>query len=361
MTYEPDTPLRVMQVIQDLTYGGAERIVATLSSRLEEAGAQVTVASAGPSVPDLPDIRVAPLPRIERRLNRLPAAAHALWRAVRQERPAVVHAHNPGMALVTSAATARGRGTPALVTVHGVPEEDYRSAAAVLRLAGLPVIGCGPGVTAALEEHGVRVAGTVVNGIAPFDGRSDADDVRASLGLAADLRLVLTVGRLVPQKNHALGLKAVASVPGTALVVVGDGPLRDELEALAGSLALGERVRFTGARSDARRLMTAADAYLLSSHWEGLPLVALEALAAGAPVVATAVRGVRELLDDQENALLAPPDDADALAAALSRVLDDQVLAKRLRANGLRLAERYGEKQMSDRYLALYRSLARGR
>jgi glycosyltransferase involved in cell wall biosynthesis len=360
VTHEPDTELRVMQVIQDLTYGGAERIVATLSRRLEEAGAEVTVASAGSAVPDLPDVRVATLPRIERRITRLPAAALALRRAVRQERPAVVHAHNPGMALVTAVATARGRSMPALVTVHGVPEEDYRSAARVLRLAGLPVIGCGPGVTAALEEHGVRVAGTVVNGIAPFDERSDADEVRRSLGLPGDMRLVLAVGRLVPQKNQALALEAVASVPEAALVVVGDGALRGELEALARSLAIDERVRFTGARSDARRLMTAADAYVLSSHWEGLPLVVLEALAAGAPVVATAVRGVRELLDDEENALLTPPDDADALAAALRRVLDNGALAERLRANGRRLAERYGEEQMSDRYLALYRSLARG-
>jgi len=351
--------MRVMQVIQDLTFGGAERIVATLSQRLEAEGAQVSVASAGTTVPCLPNVPVTPLPRIERRLDRVPAAAFALRRGLRKERPDVVHAHNPGMALVTAAATARGRTTPALVTVHGVPEEDYRSAARVLRLAGLPVVGCGPGVTAALEDHGLRVAGTVVNGVAPTADVVDAAALRESLALPPRLRLVVSVGRLVPQKNQSLGLTAVASVADAALVVVGDGPLRGELESQAASLGIDGRVRFTGARSDARELMAAADVFLLTSHWEGLPLVALEALAAGTPVVATAVRGVRELLQDGESALLSQPGDAGSLALALRRLLDDSALAERLRLNGWALAERYSEAAMVDRYLSLYRSLAR--
>ena len=355
-----DEQLRVMQVIQDLTYGGAERIVATLSKRLEEAGADVSVVSSGAALPELPNVRVAPLPRIERRINRLPAAVLALRRALRRERPAVVHAHNPGMALVTAAATARGRTTPALVTVHGVPEEDYAATARVLRIAGLPVIACGPGVAAALEEHGMRVAGTVVNGVSRVDGSGDAGALKRSLDLPADLRLVVAVGRLVPQKNHALAVRAVASVPDVALVVVGDGPLRPELAELRRSLALENRVRFTGARSDAREIVAAADAFLLSSRWEGLPLVVLEALAAGTPVVATAVRGVRELVVDGDTAVLATPGDADALAAALQRALGDAALARGLRARGSQLADRYSEEQMTGRYLALYRSLARG-
>jgi glycosyltransferase involved in cell wall biosynthesis len=356
---QPDRPLRVMQVIQELTYGGAERIVATLSRRLEETGAHVSIASAGGAVPALPNVSVAPLPLIERRIDRVAAAALALRRALRRERPEIIHAHNPGMGLITAAATARGRTVPAFVTVHGVPEEDYPSAARVLRLAGLPVIGCGPGVTAALEEHGVRVLATVVNGVAPAGHGVDASLLRESLGLAPGLRLVVAVGRLVPQKNHALALRAVAAVPEAALVVVGDGALRGELETLMTASGLDERVRFAGARDDARQLISAADAFLLSSNWEGLPLVALEALAAGTPLVATAVRGVRELVQDGRTALLAPPNDADALAAALRRALTEGPLTDELHANGLRLAERYSEARMCDRYLALYRSVAR--
>jgi glycosyltransferase involved in cell wall biosynthesis len=350
--------LRVLQVIQDLTYGGAERVVATLSSRLRAEGAEVSVVSAGHEVPGLPDVAVARLPQIERRLDRIPVAAYALRRAVRRERPHVIHAHNPAMALVTAVATARGHTTPALVTVHGVPEEDYRSAARVLRIAGLGVIACGPGVAAALEEHGVRLAGTVVNGVGRVVPHASADELKQSFGLAPELRLAIAVGRLVPQKNHGLALRAVAAVPDAALLVVGDGPLGGELAALAASLGIGDRVRFAGGRSDAPELIASADVLLLSSRWEGLPLVVLEALASGTPVVATAARGVRELVRHEETALLAPLDDIDALASALRQALSNGALAERLRENGLRLAARYGEEEMGDRYLALYRSMA---
>ena len=352
--------LRVLQVIQDLTYGGAERVVATLSNRLLAEGAYVSVVSAGHAVPGLPDVAVARLPQIERRIDRIPGAVRAVRRAVRRERPHVIHAHNPAMALVTALATARGHTTPALVTVHGVPEEDYGSAARVLRIAWLEVIACGPGVAAALGEHGVRVAGTVVNGVGRVAPRASADDVKQSFGLAPELRLAIAVGRLVPQKNQDLALRVVAAVPGAALLLVGDGPLRGELAALADSLGIGDRVRFAGGRSDAPELIASADVLLLSSSWEGLPLVVLEALASGTPVVATAARGVRELVHDEETALLAPLDDIDALASALRRAFGDKALAERLRDNGLRLAARYGEKEMGDRYLALYRSMARG-
>jgi glycosyltransferase involved in cell wall biosynthesis len=351
--------LRVLQVIQDLTYGGAERVVATLSSRLRAEGAHVSVVSAGDGVPGLPDVAVAPLPQIERRIDRIPAAVLAVRHAVKRERPHVIHAHNPAMALVTALATARGHTTPALVTVHGVPEEDYRSAARVLRLAGLGVIACGPGVAAALGEHGVRVAGTVVNGVRRVASHGSRDELKQSFELDPELRLAVAVGRLAPQKNQALALHVVAAVPDAALLVVGEGPLREELAALADSLGIGDRVRFAGGRSDAPELIASADVLLLTSRWEGLPLVVLEALASGTPVVATAARGVRELVHDEETALLAPLDDIDALASGLRRALGDEALAARLRDNGLRLAERYGEEEMGDRYLALYRSLAR--
>ncbi len=351
--------LRVLQVIQDLTYGGAERVVATLSTRLLAEGAHVSVVSAGAAVPGLPDVGVSRLPQIKRRIDRIPAAAYAVVRALRRERPHVIHAHNPGMALVTALATARGHTTPALVTVHGVPEEDYRAAARVLRIAGLDVIACGPGVALALTEHGARVTATVVNGVGDLIPGASAHEVKQSFGLPAELALVVAVGRLVAQKHHDLALRAVAAVPNAGLLVVGEGPLRLELAALADSLGIAGRVRFAGGRSDARQLIAAADALLLSSRWEGLPLVVLEALAAGTPVVATAARGVRELVRDDETALLAPLDDSDTLASALRRALGDEHLAERLRANGLLLAARYGEEEMGDRYLALYRSMAR--
>jgi glycosyltransferase involved in cell wall biosynthesis len=350
--------LRVLQVIQQLTYGGAERVVTALSRRLVDEGAHVGIVAAGAPAFDVPGVPLFPLPLIERRLDRVPRAVVAVARAIRRERPSVVHAHNPIVACVTGLATGRSHWKPALMTMHGVPGEEYSTAARVLRLSGVPVVACGPGVEAALHEHGLEVLATVVNGISALPPPADPSELKRSLRIPDALRLVVSVGRLVPQKHHALALRAIASTPDVAYVIVGDGPLRNDLAALAGELSIADRVRFVGARRDAVSIVAAADLFVLSSRWEGLPLVVLEALAAGTPVVATDVRGVRELVTHERTALLAP-DNAHALAAALRRLLDDQRLAESLREGGRRLAARYGEAQMTDRYLELYRSLAR--
>jgi glycosyltransferase involved in cell wall biosynthesis len=105
-------------------------------------------------------------------------------------------------------------------------------------------------------------------------------------------------------------------------------------------------------------VLAAADAVVLPSEWEGLPLVALEALAAGTPLVATAVRGIRELVVNGQTALLVPPNDAPALAAALRRVLEDRVLAAHLEYNGRALADRHTEAEMVRAYLELYEAVA---
>jgi glycosyltransferase involved in cell wall biosynthesis len=115
-----------------------------------------------------------------------------------------------------------------------------------------------------------------------------------------------------------------------------------------------ERLVMPGVRRDARAVIGAADMTLLPSRWEGLPLVALEALAAGTPIVATAVRGIRELLTDGENALLVPPGDPEALAPAVRRLLVDRSLAEALARNGRLLSEQYGEGKMVESFLELY-------
>jgi glycosyltransferase involved in cell wall biosynthesis len=173
--------------------------------------------------------------------------------------------------------------------------------------------------------------------------------------------LVVNVGRLVPQKNQALAIRAIGEVPGAVLAVIGDGPLRVELEREIRQAGVSGRVVLAGARQDARAVMGAADAVVSSSRWEGLPLAGLEALAAGTPLVATAVRGVRELIVDGETGLLVEPDDAGALAAALRRVLGDAELAHRLGERGRRLAANYGEEKMIAAFLELYETLVRGK
>jgi glycosyltransferase involved in cell wall biosynthesis len=345
--------MRVLHVIQELRTGGAERVVLSLARRGDAA-----IAAAPGELDDEADVPRFELPLVERRLSRVPGAALAVKSAIRSFRPDVVHVHNPGVALPAGLATLRGRRPPALVSIHGVPEDDYASAARVLRIAGLPVVACGPGVAAALGEHGIRVRGTVVNGVSPAPPAADRGAVARELGLPEDAPLLVSTGRLVEQKNHALALEALEQVPGAALAVLGEGALRAQLEQQSARNGLAGRVALPGVRRDARAIMGAADAIVLPSRWEGLPLVALEALAAGRPIVATSVRGLRELLVDERTALVVD-EDPDAIAAAIRRVLEEPDLARSLGDAGLQEAARYSEDAMVDAYQRLYEEVAR--
>jgi glycosyltransferase involved in cell wall biosynthesis len=350
--------VRILYVIQELATGGAERMVGSLVGGARRSGHDVAVAAAaGPLEAEL-GVPVFPLPVVRRRPATAARAAWALGRALREWRPSLVHCHNPGMAVVTALATLRGRRRPALASMHGVAEEDYPAAARALRLAGLPVVACGPGVAAALAEHGVVVETTIVNGIAPAPRAADRGQLASEWALPPDAPLLVNVGRLVEQKNQALAVRALAKVPRAVLVILGEGPTRTELEREAREAGVAERVVLAGIRPDARPVIGAADAVVVSSHWEGLPLVALEALAAGTPLVATAVRGVRELLVDGETAVLVEPGDSAALAAGVRRILDDSQFARELGERGRRLAAKYSEEGMIRSFLELYDTFA---
>jgi len=154
--------------------------------------------------------------------------------------------------------------------------------------------------------------------------------------------LVGCVGKFTAIKGHGDFVRAAALVhetrPETRFVLVGDGPLRKELESLASELGVAEAVRFAGVRSDVAGFLKTLDVFVLPSLTEGLPNVVLEAMAAARPVVATAVGGVPEVVEDGTSGLLTPPGDAGALAAAVARLLDDPGAARAMGDAGLRTA-----------------------
>ena len=300
--------MRILHVIQEMRMGGAERVVASLVRGAEARGHQVAVAAAPGAVSEELGIAPFPLPLIRRKPWRVPLGAWRVLRAARAFRPDIVHAQNPAMGMLTAIATARGRRPRALVSIHGVPEADYGATARLLRLAGLHVVACGPGVESGLAAAGFDSVQTIPNAVPPPPAPRD----------------------------------------------------RAELEREAGEAGVGDRVVFAGLRPDARAIMGAADAVVVTSHGEGLPLVALEALAARTPLVATSVRGIRELLTDGQDSVLVPPGNARALAAGLSRVLDDEELAVGLAETGAALVAPYTETRMIADYLTLYEELLAG-
>jgi glycosyltransferase involved in cell wall biosynthesis len=192
----------------------------------------------------------------------------------------------------------------------------------------------------------------------------EAEMVRKRLGIAKDESLVLSVGRLSREKAHIDLLSAFNRLrennPATksTIVIVGEGPERASLAAAAASLRLTESVIFVGEVSNVQPYYAAADVVVLPSHSEGSPYVLLEAMAAKVPIVATAVGGVPEMVEDEQSALLVPARDPRAMAAAIARVLTDPELARKLTANGSALVgTRYSPQSYVRSLLEIYREV----
>jgi glycosyltransferase involved in cell wall biosynthesis len=160
---------------------------------------------------------------------------------------------------------------------------------------------------------------------------ADREELRRRHGFTGPT--LVAAGRLVPQKALGVALEALRACDGVDLVLAGDGPERARLEARARDLGLEGRTRFLGAlpRERVLELLAAADAVLLSSNWENFPHALVEGLAAGTPVIATAVGGVSEIVENGVNGLLVRSQDPGALAAAVRRYFADEGLHGRLR------------------------------
>ncbi|MCU1351631.1 MAG: glycosyltransferase [Acidimicrobiales bacterium] len=309
-----------------------------------------------------------------------------LTRLFRELRPAVVHTHNPKPGLYGRVA-ARLAGVPVVVnTVHGLyalPEDPASKRALVYGLERL-ASACSdaellqnPEDVAVLRRWRVPAEKVAVlgNGIdltrfTP-DAVTEADAAAARIelgGTGPDDVVVGLVGRLVREKGYpevfAAAGRLRADHPRVRIAVIGP----DEPEK-AGALTAAERaaaeaagVRFLGARDDVTRLYGAMDVHVLASHREGFPRAAMEAAAMGLPIVATDVRGCRQVVEDGVTGLLVPPRDPEALARAIATLVDDPGLRHRMGAAGaVKAAREFDERRCIDDTLATYRRLLRAR
>ena len=194
----------------------------------------------------------------------------------------------------------------------------------------------------------------------------EIETLRNRLGLTKAERVVLSVGRLSREKAHLDLLEGFNRLRKTKpeisgkLIIVGAGPERPKLETAAASL--GCPVIFTGEVSDVQAFYALADVFVLPSHSEGSPNVLLEAMAENVPVVATAVGGVPEMVENNESALLVPPNDPTSLAASIERVLTDRELAQRLTKNAALLVDtRYTPENYVRSLVEIYREVLNAR
>jgi glycosyltransferase involved in cell wall biosynthesis len=190
-------------------------------------------------------------------------------------------------------------------------------------------------------------------------GGHDRTEARRRLGIPPDAYVVGTVGRLEPQKGHVVLLQAMRELadacPEARVLLIGGGSQEQALRGAADDLGLADRITFTGERRDVPALMAALDLFVLPSLWEGLPLVLLEAMASGAPVVATRVGGVPEVVSDGATGILIDPNRPDQLAAAIIRCRNDRDGAARMAEASRRWVEARASIQPYARRLeALY-------
>jgi glycosyltransferase involved in cell wall biosynthesis len=361
--------MRILLTSPSMDVGGAERVVAMLAAGLARRGHEVAVA-APPGMRDA-DLAGVAHERIaiddhRRALGGAVATVGQVARAIRRLTPEVVHAQNvKATATALLAAPAAGRRRPpVLATFHGVLPAEYRRAAAILGRAA-HVVCVSEDLRERLLAAGIAPerASVIHNAVEPAASLPDARraELDAELGLPAGAPVVAIVGRLAPQKAHLRFLQAargvVDALPEARLLIVGDGELRGEITARRDALALTEHVIMTGARSDARDLIARADILVFSSEWEGLSIAALEALAAGTPVVATDVQGMRELLSGGAGVVVAL-DDGTALGAEIVTALRDAPRRAAMGAAGRELiAGRFALDTMIDAYEQRYARL----
>lgn len=344
------TALRQLVVIAEMGTGGAESVVVQLARAAVDRGDQVVVASdAGWRTAALQDLGAThlPVPLADGGARALARTVRVLRRHLAGSPVDVVHAHNVRAALAARLAVV-GRRTPVLVTLHGISASRYRPAARVLRWAADQVVAVSDDVRDRLVVGGMPADRVAVVPTAPEPPEAvDRSEARAGLGLSGDERVVLCLARLEPPKRQDLLLRAWSDVPRAVLLVAGDGSRRAALEALAGELGVAERVRFLGDRRDVGRLLAAADALVLPSDSEGLPVAVLEAMSVGVPVVASRVGGLAAL--DPRVLVLVEPGSVPALVAGLAQCLDDASAERPERARQL-VASSYSSSAMARYY-----------
>jgi glycosyltransferase involved in cell wall biosynthesis len=357
--------MRLLLAVTELALGGAETVVLELARDAGGRGDDVAVAAArGPLEAELREAGAThfELPAPGRSPRALARATGGLSAAMRRFEPDVVHAHNPKIGALAALAARRVRSVarPALVTTHhGVPPAQERFAALALR-ASDHVVAVSEALQRTLVGHRFPPGRLTVipNGVRALEPPTAAERARLRAELGGEGRpLVTAVGRLVPQKAHARLLDAAAALARDGVparfVIVGDGPLRSELEERARTLGLNGAVCFAGLRRDARAIVACSELLVFASDWEGLSLAALEALAAGVPVVSTDVAGSGEVLSTGAGVVVAR--EPTAIAQAIAELLADDERRARMGEEGRRLhAERFSIESMVAAYRSVY-------
>ncbi len=383
MTTERRLALKVMH-LTTVDMSLALLIGPQLDAVRERGGVAIGVSASGPFIGALEGrgIRHIALKSSTRRRSLMAdlRTAAELWKVLRAERPTILHTHNPKPGLY-GRVIGRLAGVPIVVnTVHGLyatPDDPALKRAVVYGLEWVASRFSNAELVQNPEDLALmrrlrltprRRLHLLGNGVnlhhfaSPSPGARTR--VRADWGIADDTVVVGTVGRLVAEKGYPELFEAARGVKGTRLVVIGpeDPDKRDALDPALIARAAAEGTVFGGFRDDMADVYAAFDVFVLASHREGFPRAAMEAAAAGLPIVTTDIRGCREIVVGGHNGLLVPVGSADALREAITRLGADPPLRHRFgQASAARARSRFDERAVVERVMACYAEAAERR
>lgn len=360
--------MQILEVIDGLTAGGAEKMVLTLSRLLVGRQIPIAVVSFDPDwdAPYAVELRElgVPVHHLTGKLFNL-CRIERLVRLIRESRTEVIHTYLSYANIVGSIA-AKIAGVPVITSLRSISLEPYHPVRArietwLMRYVSNFVMANGYSVAQAhqprLGNKKIHVIQNAV-GINPLPSQDGIARIRKELSGDTNRPLIMSVGRLSPPKGYDTLIEAFAQIqlvyPETALVIVGEGELRSFLEKAVARFNLQNSVYLIGERSDITRILPAADIYVSSSHWEGMSVAILEAMAAGLPIIATCVGDAPWVLTEQTGILVEPRVPQD-LSQAMLKLLDNKTL--RLHYGEMarkRIETEYNLDRWCDQMLDLY-------
>lgn len=365
--------IRVVHIVPMLSPGGAERVAVHIVSGLNPERYEPVV--------------ISHMGRMEGDLDRLLKQAGVevrylgkhlgfdyrmygrLYRALKDCQPDLVHTHLHVLRYAFPCLLLAKR-VPCLHSVHNLADREIEPGLRWLQRRafnhGVVPVAVAEEVARSVERlYGVQHCRVIANGI-PTDRFAKPKTLRTEWRVREGFResdfLFVCVGRLAPQKNHELLLKAFAQGPASDqrahLVLIGDGALRKQLGTQAEGLGLARRTHFLGLRTDIPEVLSAMDAFVLSSDYEGNPLSVMEAMASGLPIVSTAVGGVPDLFENGKEGILVLPGDAQELSNSMMSLLQSPVARQSLGTAAARRArEIFDTSGMIRAYERLYEEL----
>lgn len=359
--------MKILHVINSLSTGGAEKLVSDLAPLQRERGNEVEVLLLrGGNTPFREILNAAGIRVFDFGAGTSVYSPLNIFRLIPVLRKYdVVHVHLfPAQYWVAFAKMISFAGTPLVTTEHSTHNRRrnirfFHVWDRVVYCRYARIIGISRKPTSALENYlsGIKNVGTITNGIDLGKFRDAFPYPRKQLGRGI---LLMQVASFREAKNQDAVIRALSKLPeNVSAVFVGDGRRRAECESLADKFGVRSRARFLGVRADIPNLLKTADIVVMSSHWEGFGLAAVEGMASGKPVVASDVPGLAEVVGGA--GILFPQGDENALAQAVLRLMNDKEHYTRIADACSRRAEDFDIRKTADAYLKIYEEVLRER